>query len=930
MTTESDSFGFPITFSHTHETIVDALRQQGYKTIFDIVRDTQQQFFQKLECLDTPIARSVYRLAESRVDTLISLYKGIQMRSEPLLQQLPRMGIEPQPAAMRSTLSRMLGAPPTFESLFPERSTDGYAEPTSVQSLFSPSRYITELYKVAKGIYPEDAPENIDLRRPDIQNVILQQKSQDQKLPAIVILNLVLRSAVNSFLVRQSVTLAGLYYPMTLPFDADLSQIRCALPEKALTLTRSWYALADLQWILLNPLLAAPPATAVDRTPNPVAREQLELMTATYSLLVAPPADAAEVRKYYGITGALSTVETLTPLPSFTKRTGLTFNQTIEMTAQKDYQSGAMAEQIKSRYYRYVDDTSSINVNVSEYGQTYITHASDVANEPLLVIPDPEAAADSPLPYHLNFEASTVDLLADRAQRLVRLHRQVKVDFPQLDWLVSNINNTLSRTAYDLDTPVLKALAEYTRLSSTYSISSDAFACFIGTMNTYAAEFEHCMFKKLFTSPVDQQTAPLTGPVDFDPAQANPAAALICYGLNVSSNELFIMAQLAFDLGSSTIVTMDAGKYAQLYRLVMIPRMLGITFIQARRLWWLLNPTRSLEKEIAGAPTLNTLRTIQQSECALAWMRTHNLNIDTTLAMVSQNYSSDPTPEIFNFLNNIYISLSGNTEAMNYPFETPLTPSLSELLILSISGNFQLKSNITAQLIAWQDLHFTVQGTETSYGLSNFWQDIRKLFTPPAAPLTSLTPDILLSEPNLIRYSNALVQYTLIAQWAELTEQDLILLIEHPNWFFDDEPETAPAPSLPVLLLITRLKAWQQQVVSSESEAISYFQKANQDGQTTEGALSFLAYIQGWEPDTLQEMNALIIEEDIYEDFPVNFQQLDRLNTWMQMSLQLDLGPLYIDQLYKMSLNGTASEDPDLIMSVAGSLLSILQPQISH
>lgn len=927
MTTESDSFGLPITFSQSNTTILDTLRQQGYETIFDIVRDTQQQFFQKLECLDASTARSVYRLAESRVDTLISLYKGIQMRSEPFLQQLPRIGIEAQPAAMRSTLSRMLGAPPNFESLFPERSTDGYAEPTSVQSLFSPSRYITELYKVAKGFYSSDAPANIDVRRPDIQNVILQQKSQDQKLPAIVILNLVLRTALDPFLVENVLTLAQLFYPMSLPFDKDLEQIRCALPEKELTLPRTWYALADFQWVLLNPIAAPRPDPAVDRAPDPVAREQLQLMPATYSLLVAPPAEAAQVRKYYGLPGAVSITDALKPLPHFTKRTGLSFNQVIEMTSQQDYQSDVEATQIKSRYYRYVNDSSSVDVNVSEYGQTYITRATDIPNAPLLVIPDLDATPDSSSPYNLNFTDTTVDLLADRAQRLVRLQRQIKINFPQLDWLISNINATLSRETYYLDTPVLKALAEYTRLSSTYSISSDTFACFIGTMNTYAAEFEHCMFKKLFTSPVGQQTAPLEGTVDFDPAISDPNAALIRYGLNVSSNELFMMAGLAFDLGASTSVTMNAGNYARLYRLTMIPRMLGITFSQARRLWWLLNPDRSLEREIAGAPTLNTLMTIQQSECALAWMRSHDLNIDSTVAMVSQNYSSDPTPEIFNFLNNIYTSLSSNTEAMDYPADVPLTPSLSEAMILSIAGNVQVKSNITALLVAWQDLHFTAQGNQRPYDLSSFWQDIRKFFIPKPVLITS---DALLNEPNLVRYSNALIQYTLIAQWAKLTEQDLILLVDHPDWFFNGAPETAPAPSLPVLLLIARFKDWQQQVVSSESEAISYFQKANQDNQTTEGVLPFLAYIQGWEPETLKEMNALIVDEGIYEDYPVTFQQLDCLNTWMQMSFRLDLGALPVDQLYQMSLGNSGSERPELILSVADSLLSILQPQTSH
>lgn len=910
MTTDIDSFGFPASFSD--EYVLQALQKQGYKTIFDIVNDTQQLFIKKLECLDTLRAKNIYQLAESRVHTVISLYKAIQMRSEPTLQKIPKMGVSPQPELLANTLSSMLGGTPNFGNLFPPRSEDGYAEPGSVQSLFSPTRYVTELYKVAKDIYVSDDPLNIDQRRPDIKKLILNSLAQDQKVQSIFILNRILTAAVAPSLLANDRTLESVYYPMTLPYDDYLTQIRCVFSGMKLSTQEVWATLIDYQWTMFNPL----PASMVITAPDPFTREQLNLMPGAYALLISPPANDAQVRNHYNITSTeISTATVLSPLPSFTKRTELTFNQIIDMTSQQDYKTSVVAEQKASRFYEYTDLDSTSSVAVTNYGQTYL---GSVNSSPMLVIPDP---ANSTL-YQLNFTDSNVVTLADRAERLLRLQRQLKIDYPQLDWLIRNINQTLGRTTnYQLDTPVLNALAEFSRLSLSYALSTDIFACFIGTMNTYAGKFEKCMFETLFTSPTNEMVAPLTGAVNFDPTISSPEAALISSGLNISSNELFVMAQLAF--GTNPIVMMSAARYAQLYRLTMIPRTLGISLPLARILWQLLDPDRDLAAVIAGPATLETLEIIRQTECVLVWMKTHKLDVGTTAAMVSPVYSSEPTPEIFNFLSNIYNSLSGNTVAVDYRGNEPLSESLSEMLCLSISGTFQLKSNIMSQLIIWQDSHFTRQAldgstTQTPYKLSDFWQDIVRFFSSQQAN----SVEALTAEPNLVRYSNALAQYTLISHWADLTEQDLTLFVDTPSWFFDNAPQTPPAPSLPVLLLLSRLKSWQQRVLSTDSEAIGYFRKANQDNLTAEGALSLLAYIQGWELDLLQEMNVALVSEEIYEGFPITFQQLNRLDTWMQLSQQLNVGAQCIDQLYQMSLSNVSAESPALFKAVASSLAS--------
>ena len=58
---------------------------------------------------------------------------------------VPKLGINPQPEALTMSLRSGLRGAPDFSELFPERSADGDAHAASIQSLFSPGRYLVEL-----------------------------------------------------------------------------------------------------------------------------------------------------------------------------------------------------------------------------------------------------------------------------------------------------------------------------------------------------------------------------------------------------------------------------------------------------------------------------------------------------------------------------------------------------------------------------------------------------------------------------------------------------------------------------------------------------------------------------------------------------------------------------------------------------------------
>lgn len=1150
----------------SNEETVQCLSDAGYASVFDIARQSEVTFCEQVSILPQQQSKEIHALAKQRVACLSNIIRAYRSRNEPVLQSIPKLGIQPSPATLSAALERSLGDAPDFGELFPERSEEGYADAASIQSLFSPGRYLTELYKVAQGLHAPNSPLNIDVRRPDIKDLVLSESTMQQECSTLDVLLEVLQTptlhrgvevksstvgpvtaktglapevrnltmsgiarvgetltasytffdadldaegastfrwersntdgnwswisgATNrsftitsnllNFRVRVYVTpialsgnpkngtevrapqsdlitaavpgtnaapasstsmteghvndeqasqqssvtppapamsaqrrpssalalattapvvdtvaiagvptvgqtltgsyryvdaegdpegptlfrwyrsgctgggangyipganrttytlvpadeggtiqfgvepvastgapqttlamLAEIYHPMTLPYHDNLVQIRSILSARQSSLQQVWGLLADLQARTFAPLPVPPSASGIPViTPSPFSREELKLPPKTYALLVGPPANKTTLQAHYDLDTDLIHQE-LQSVAVFTDRTGLTFNQLMDMTAQADSEGSNATAQSVSRFFAFGNSTP---VNVYEYGQGYL--AASTTPTPLLVVPD----------GLLNLTASNALVLADRAERLIRLQQLLKVDFPQLDWLIRQANRPLQlnaqRQAPLLDKPILDALAHYSRLNHTYGLSSDAFACFMGQMNIYAAQGQQSLYQQRFTSPIDGTSVPLNTAVNFTPAAENVHARIIAGGLGVSGDELFAMAKLVFTTPAAGVITPSTA--ARLYRLAMIPRLLGTTFAEIRVLWKMLNPTRDLADVIAKNDTLEVLTIIRQSESVLHWLRKHQLDINAGFSLTTDQYSETVTPELYNFALNIYTSLSSDPLAATPPQGGVLPPSMEQKLHDLCAATFKIKSNVMARLIQWLDMHFVTAEDGEAYGLSDFWADIHELFSGPGAYFQEL-----FEAPDVARYSQALAQYALIAQWASLTEQDLALVVDTPEWFTDHpapppQPKP-PRPSLKVLLYLARLKEWQQRVVVPEAEALGYFTYANKANQDVDTALAMLVYIHGWDLAITTALNGYLVAQGVYGDFPTTFAQLGLLEAWMQVGLQTGIGSISVDGLYEMSLEHEDAEDFELIQRVAEDFAATL------
>lgn len=939
------------------------LTGKGFNTIFDIANEPLQTFCQTLVGVPEDQAEAIYDAACTRVAALSSINRTLRARNEPVMQGIPKLGIASRPAELETTIGRSLGGVVDFDDLFDERST-AYAEVTSIQSLFSPGRYLVELYKLAKELHAEDSPLHIEKRRPDIKDLVLNDNNLNQETSTLSILNEILLKGIQASAGTPDLQmLETTFFPMTLPYHDNLVQVRSVLAKNKLSLQQLWAALADDQLTAFCPIEPDESIGSLnpDSTPSPATREQLQLAPELYAMLGTTASDNATTKLHYGLASDSDITTQLQSVDAFIARTGLTFNQLIEMTAQADYSStdatvnglindlapgqsqtvtfnfskdpgstfsatdvilsnatlgpisgtgttrtatvtsnapnllingsftggatgwdiagtvtlhanghmtfesassvdgviqqtvptvigetyvvqfwvgghnnlqpackataqalngttvlGSLATTatqggatvkftfvaasttttvklietyddpsneyyfddfvvarvpkvyylMKSMFWRYGDN---VPANVNVYGQTYLSGGNSTPAG-LLVYP---ADANN---FELNLSSANEVNYCDRAQRLIRLQRQVNLPFHELDWLIKNANEAVyPNRPLQLDTPVLGIIAEFTRLSSRYGLSSDEFTCFIGDMNTFARQSEQSLFQRLFTSNLDGTTLALNATLNFDPSIHSADTAIVCGALKVSADELQRMAQLAFGLDTSAVV-MSSVRYAQLYRLAMIPRMLGLSFTQAKVLWDLINPGQDSAKRI-GQATLDTLKIIRQTETVLTWMVDNQLDLQTVLKMTTNNYSSVLTPDLYNFTHNLFTSLTHDTDVTGQPAGEPLSPALEQRLYQAIAPVFACKPNVMAKLLQWLDVFFRLPDGTTAYGLGDFWADVHKVHG--ADPGV----DISQASANVARYSQGMAQYALMAQWANLTEQDLNLIVDDYAWF---------------------------------------------------------------------------------------------------------------------------------------------------
>lgn len=140
----------------------------------------------------------------------------------------------------------------------------GYVAKDSVASLYSPAAYLTELYRQARDLHLMDTPQRLDVRRPDLQQLILSDTNMNSEVSTLTLSNAVLKAATGNP-PELAEELAKATYPTSLPYHAPFN----AMVDTQARLGMRASALFDPVLGPEAPTMAAVPQSALDLNLSP-------------------------------------------------------------------------------------------------------------------------------------------------------------------------------------------------------------------------------------------------------------------------------------------------------------------------------------------------------------------------------------------------------------------------------------------------------------------------------------------------------------------------------------------------------------------------------------------------------------------------------------------------------------------------------------
>lgn len=171
---------YPETFqSLIHKLGADSLACVGELS----VEELHEQLGDEVDIND---ARQVHDEVRRACDRAMLDEKNAIIRHSPLVpESLQPVDDEPVEATARNI---------ALDENWQKERARRYCAPGDVASMFSPAAYLTELYRQAKVLYPEQNPWHIDKRRPDLKQLLLGQENLDTPISALSLSNEILLS----------------------------------------------------------------------------------------------------------------------------------------------------------------------------------------------------------------------------------------------------------------------------------------------------------------------------------------------------------------------------------------------------------------------------------------------------------------------------------------------------------------------------------------------------------------------------------------------------------------------------------------------------------------------------------------------------------------------------------------------------------------
>jgi len=268
------------------------------------------------------------------------------------------------------------------------------------------------------------------------------------------------------------------------------------------------------------------------------------------------------------------------------------------------------------------------------------------------------------------------DARMDRINRMVRLQRWLGLSYEETDLLLSACIRAqgTDNTDYSLNAHTLRALGVFRHWQQTYGVTAFQFAAVLNEITPYAISPAVPFFDQIFNSPsLFEEPFAITGEtVSYTDVTGDSARRVrqICAGLDITQAQFRVLAdkvaaQQGGDAEAKTF-PLTLAAVSAFYRLVMVPRWLGLSFADGAALLSLESDGKdSAWDTLAGVPQLTALSNGQPAggdildllmalDAAVAWAADHKLSwVKSWLALQPETDALVATAATVNFVNDI-------------------------------------------------------------------------------------------------------------------------------------------------------------------------------------------------------------------------------------------------------------------------------------
>ncbi|MEB0091113.1 Tc toxin subunit A [Pseudomonas sp. CCI4.2] len=218
-------------------TFATAMNTLGYTSVFDIVRRAKPAFVRDLARLSSADGSRAYDNAMCYAIQIVRAYR----------EQLISSG-QKQTLTQRSGVRSLVDIGPSFPNLFREN-WDTFCKVGAIEAMDSPVAYLASLYRFAtqqlEGNTPETNRISLDVRRPDLRELLIDQQSTFTPVSTLSIINTLLESVIREYVNNDSnldngkapyELIAEKRHPFLFPYTYSHHEITLGLSEKKTTL----------------------------------------------------------------------------------------------------------------------------------------------------------------------------------------------------------------------------------------------------------------------------------------------------------------------------------------------------------------------------------------------------------------------------------------------------------------------------------------------------------------------------------------------------------------------------------------------------------------------------------------------------------------------------------------------------------------------